>query len=89
MRNKKKKRNERKKTKKGKQCVERKERKMRKEEREREDFPTSRRSKLDGLRTKVGTRSATYVWTPKTWSFDKLHKVGNFPTRFIFNLKVI
>ena len=54
-----------------------------------EDFPALRWSKLDGPSTKVGIRSATYVWTPKTWSFDKLHKVGNFLTRFIFSLKVI
>ena len=46
-------------------------------------------STLDGPSTKVGTRSAIYVWTPKTWSFYKLYKVGNFPTRFIFSLKAI
>ena len=49
-----------------------------------EDFPT-----LDGPSTKVGTRNTIYVWTPKTWSFDKLYKVGNFPTLFIFILKAI
>ena len=54
-----------------------------------EDFPALRWSKLDGPSTKVGTRNAIYVWTPKTRSFDKLHKVENFPTRFTFNLKAI
>ena len=34
------------------------------------------RSKFDSSRTKVGARSAIYVWTPKSWSFDKLHEVG-------------
>ena len=52
-----------------------------------EDFPALRLSKLDGPSTKVGTRSAIYLWTPKTWSFDKLHKVVNFPTRFYFESK--
>ena len=48
-----------------------------------------RRSKLDGPSTKVGTHSAIYVWTQKTWSFDKLHKVGVSPTRVPFYLRVI
>ena len=39
--------------------------------------------------TKVVTRSAIYVWTLKTWSFDKLHKVGDFPTQFTLSLKAI
>ena len=60
-----------------------------KERKKREEFLALRLSKLDGPSTKVGARSATYVWTPKTWNFDKLHKVGTFPTRFIFSLKVI
>ena len=55
----------------------------------REDFSTLRRSKLDGPSTKVGTRSAIYVWTLKSWSFDKLHKVEDFPTRFALSLKAI
>ena len=55
----------------------------------REDFPALRRSKLDGPSTKVVTSNAIYVWTPKTWSFDKLHKVGDFPTRFTSSLKAI
>ena len=46
-------------------------------------------SKLDGPSTKVGTRNAIYVWTPKSWSFNKLHKVGDFPTRFTLSLKAI
>ena len=49
-----------------------------------EDFPA-----LNGPSTKVGTRSAIYLWTPKTWSFNKLYKVRNFPTQFIFSLKAI
>ena len=48
-----------------------------------------RRLKLDGPSTKVVTSSAIYVWTQKTWSFDKLHKVGDFPTRFTLSLKAI
>ena len=48
---------------------------MRKKEREREDFSVFWRSKFDDPSMKVGARSATYMWTPKTWSFDKLHKV--------------
>ena len=60
-----------------------------KEKRKREDFPALRRSKLDGPSTKVGTCSAIYVWIPKTWSFNKLHKVGDFPTRFTLSLKAI
>ena len=55
----------------------------------REDFPVLRRSKLDDPSTKVGTRSAIYVWTPKTWSFDKLHKVEISPTRAPFHLRAI
>ena len=68
-----------------------KERKKRKGEKKkkREDFPALQRSKLDGPSTKVFTRSAIYVWTPKTWSFNKLHKVGDFPTRFTLSLKAI
>ena len=54
-----------------------------------EDFLAFRRSKLNGLSIKVGTRSAIYVWTPKTWSFNKLHKVGDFSTQFTLSLKAI
>ena len=54
-----------------------------------EDFLALQRSKLDGPSIKVGTRIAIYMWTPKTWSFDKLHKVGDFPTRFTLSLKAI
>ena len=50
----------------------------------REDFPA-----LNGPSTKVGTRSAMYLWTPNTWSFNKRYKVRNFPTQFIFSLKAI
>ena len=74
---------------KGKRFVERKGMKRRKEEREREDFPPFGRSKFDCSRIKVGARSAIYVWTPKSWSFDKLQKVEYFPTWFTFSLKAI
>ena len=59
-------------------------------EREREKmeiFSVFRRSKLDGLRRKVDPRIASYVRIPKSWSFVKLHEVGNFPTWNIFSLK--
>ena len=69
--------------------VERKKRKRRKKEREKEDFPAFGRSKFDGSRIIVGARSTIYVWTPKSWSFDKLHKVRYFPTWFTFSLKDI
>ena len=53
------------------------------------DFPGFGRSTFESSSTKVGTRSGIYVWTPKSWSFDKLQKVGYFPTRFIFSLKAL
>ena len=31
----------------------------------------------------------SYAWTPKSWSFVKLHEVGNFPTCVISSLKAI
>ena len=43
-------------------------------------FPGFGRSTFDSSSTKVGARSGIYVWTPKSWSFDKLQKVGYFPT---------
>ena len=43
--------------------------------RERENFLAFGRSKFDSSRTKVGARSAIYVWTPKSWSFDKFREV--------------
>ena len=57
-----------------------KEGKMRKKEREKEDFLAFGQSKFDGSRIKVGACSKIHVWTPKSWSFDKLHEVGYFPT---------
>ena len=42
-----------------------------------------------GARGKVGPRNMGYAWIPKSWSFVKLHKVENFPTWNIYNLKVI
>ena len=53
------------------------------------DFPGFGRSTFESLSTKVGARSGIYVWTPKSWSFDKLQEVGYFPTRFIFSLKAL
>ena len=78
---------ERKEGTKRKEFVERKGRKRRKEEMERKDFPGFGRSTFDSSSTKVGARSEIYVWTPKSWSFDKLQEVGYFPTWFTFSLK--
>ena len=80
---------ERKEGTKRKESVERKERKMRKKERENEDFPGFERATFDSSRTRVGARSGIYVWTPKSWSFDKLQEVGYFPTWFTFSLKAL
>ena len=89
MGNEKKEKKSKKERKERKESVERKGRKRRKEEMEKEDFPGFGRSTFESSRTKVGTRSRIYVWTPKSWSFDKLQKVGYFPTRFIFSLKAL
>ena len=64
-------------------------RKMREEERERKYFLGFGRSTFDSLSTKVGARSGIYVWTTKSWSFDKLQEVGYFPTWFTFSLKAL
>ena len=72
-----------------KESVERKGRKMRRKERENEDFPGFGRSTFDSSRTKVGARNGIYVWTPKSWSLDKLQEVGYFPTWFTFSLKAL
>ena len=45
-------------------------------ERERKNFLAFGRSKFDSSKTKVGAHSAIYVWTPKSWSFNKLREVG-------------
>ena len=42
-----------------------------------------------GTEGKVYLRDESYARTPKSWSFDKLHEVGNFPTCVISSLKVI
>ena len=42
-----------------------------------------------GTEGKVDLRDESYAWTPKSWSFVKLHEVGNFPTCVISSLKVI
>ena len=80
---------ERKEGTKRKEFVERKGRKIRKKEKEKEDFPAFRRSTFDSSSTKVGARSGIYVWTPRSWSFDKLQEVGYFPTWFTFSLKAL
>ena len=59
------------------------------EEKERKDFPGFGRSTVDSSSTKVGAHSGIYVWTPKSWSFDKLQEVGYFPTWFTFSLKAL
>ena len=38
---------------------------------------------------KVDLRDESYAWTSKSWSFDKLHEVWNFPTCVISSLKAI
>ena len=58
-------------------------------ETKREIFPAFQRSKLDCPRRKVDPHIESYVWVPKSWSFIKLHEVGNFPTRVISSLKAI
>ena len=42
-----------------------------------------------GTEGKVDLRGESYAWTPKSWSFVKLHEVGNFPTCVISSLKAI
>ena len=42
-----------------------------------------------GTEGKVVLRDESYAWTPKSWSFIKLHEVGNFPTCVISSLKAI
>ena len=85
----KKKEKERKRGKRGKRFLERKGRKRRRRKGKRKIFPGFGRSTFESSRTKVGTRSGIYVWMPKSWSFDKLQKVGYFLTRFIFSLKAL
>ena len=74
-----------------------KEKRIRREKREekekggkgKEDLSGFGRSTFDSSTTKVGARSGIYVWTPKSWSFDKLQEVGYFPTWFTFSLKAL
>ena len=42
-----------------------------------------------GAEGKVDLRDESYACTPKSWSFAKLHEVGNFPTCVISSLKAI
>ena len=53
----------------------------------REDFPTFRRSKLDGPRIKVGRRNESYAWVPKSECFVKLQEAGVFCYSVYFLLK--
>ena len=76
---------------------------MRKRERERkrkkkkgsEKFRFSLRSTEIGLsvfivaRGKVHLSDESYAWVLKSWSFVKLHEVGNFLTWNIFSLKAM
>ena len=41
-----------------------------------------------GTEGKVDLRDESYAWIPKSWSFDKLREVENFPS-VIFSLKAI
>ena len=75
--------------KRGKRFLERKGRKRRRKEREKEDFPGFGRSTFESSSTKVSARIGIYVWTPKSWSFNKLQEVGYFPTWFNFSLKAL
>ena len=42
-----------------------------------------------GTEGKVDLHDKSYAWTPKSWSFVKLHEVGNFSTCVISSLKGI
>ena len=63
--------------------IERKTDKGREEERgrkENEIFPGMPTVGARWSEKKVDSRIISYVWVPKSWSFVKLHEVGNFPT---------
>ena len=86
----KKRRKEKKKRKGNKQGREKKsDRERERKKQKRRIFQAFRRLKLDGPRRKVDPRIARYAWVPKSWSFVKLRKVGNFPTWNIFSLKAM
>ena len=42
-----------------------------------------------GTEGKVDPCDESYAWAPKSWSFVKLHEVGNFPTCAISSLNDI
>ena len=42
-----------------------------------------------GTEGKVDPCDESYAWAPKSWSFVKLHVVGNFPTCVIFIIRAI
>ena len=68
---------------------ERREREKGERETKMDNFQVFRPSKLDGPRRKVDPRIASYAWVLKSWSFVKLHELGNFPTLNIFSLKTM
>ena len=45
------------------------------------DFPEIQPSAFVGARDKVNPHSESYLWVPKSRSFDKLQEVGDFPNR--------
>ena len=42
-----------------------------------------------GTEGKVDLRDESYAWAPKSWSFVKLHEVGNFPTCVISSIMAL
>ena len=65
------------------------ERRRKRKEKKMKIFLAFRRSKLDGPGVKVDPCNEGYSWVPKSWSFVKLHEVGNFPTWVISSPKAI
>ena len=54
----------------------RREEEMKRRKKEKGKGKISRLSGGRSSRTKVGARSVIYVWTPKSWSFDKIREVS-------------
>ena len=42
-----------------------------------------------GTEGKVDLCDKSYAWIPKSWTFNKLREVENFPTCVIFSIKTI
>ena len=80
---------------KGRKRKERRNKREKNSKREKEGKGERRKGKMkdfsgfDSSSTKVGARSGIYVWTPKSWSLDKLQEVGYIPTWFTFSLKAL